>query len=292
MANIAQRIPRWSTKRIKLNSSLHRTKGLLRDLRLNTVCESARCPNISDCFSKPTATFMILGNVCSRQCSFCSVEKGAPMPPDKSEPERIAEAVKRLGLRHVVITSVTRDDLPDNGAGHFAEVIKELSKIQDSRFKIQIEVLTPDFNGSIDALKKVVAAGPHIFNHNLETVQRLYPSVRPQADYKRSLSVLKTAKEMAPAIYTKSGIMAGFGETEEEVINVMSDLRSVGCDIITIGQYLQPRKENLPVYEYVRLEVFERYKEIAEGQGFLRVASGPFVRSSFNAEEMIQNPSP
>ncbi len=289
MANTAQRIPRWSTKRIKLNSSLHKTKGLLRDLRLNTVCESARCPNISDCFSKPTATFMILGDVCSRQCNFCSVEKAAPMPPDISEPKRIAEAVKRLGLRHVVITSVTRDDLTDGGAGHFAEVIKEVFKIQDSKFKIQIEVLTPDFNGSIDALKKVVSAGPHIFNHNLETVPRLYPIVRPQADYKRSLMVLKNIKEMAPAIYTKSGIMLGFGEKEQEVIDVMKDLRGVGCDFITIGQYLQPRKGNLLVYEYIKPEVFERYKMIAEEMGFLRVASGPFVRSSFNAEEMISS---
>ncbi|MBI5044054.1 MAG: lipoyl synthase [Nitrospirae bacterium] len=287
MANIVQRIPKWSTKRIKLNSSLHKTKGLLRDLRLNTVCESARCPNISDCFSKPTATFMILGDVCSRQCSFCSVEKGVPMLPDASEPKRIAEAVKRLGLRHVVITSVTRDDLADGGAGHFADVIKELSMIDDSGFKIQIEVLTPDFRGSINALKNVVSAGPHIFNHNLETVPRLYSTVRPQADYKRSLEVLKNVKEMAPAIYTKSGIMVGFGETEQEVIDVMRDLRGVGCNFITIGQYLQPRKENLPVYEYIRPEVFERYKKIAEGLGFLRVASGPLVRSSFNAEEMI-----
>lgn len=289
MANIAQRIPKWSVKRIQLNPSLHKTKGLLRDLRLNTVCESARCPNISECFSKPTATFMILGDVCSRQCRFCSVEKGAAMPPDASEPKRIAEAVKRLGLRHVVITSVTRDDLLDGGAGHFAEVVKELFKIQDSKFKIQIEVLTPDFNGSIDALKKVAAAGPHIFNHNLETVPRLYSTVRPQADYKRSLMVLKNVKEMAPAIYTKSGIMLGLGETEQEVIDVMRDLRGVGCDFITIGQYLQPRKENLPVYEYIRPEVFERYKKIAEGLGFLRAASGPFVRSSFNAEEMISS---
>ncbi len=288
MANIAQRIPKWSTKRIKLNSSLHRTKGLLRDLRLNTVCESARCPNISDCFSKPTATFMILGNVCSRQCAFCSVEKGAPMPPDRAEPKRIAEAVKRLGLRHVVITSVTRDDLTDGGAGHFTEVISELRKFQISNLKFQIEVLTPDFNGSIDALKKVVAAGPHIFNHNLETVPRLYSIVRPQADYKSSLMILKNVKEMAPAIYTKSGIMVGLGETEQEVIDVMKDLRGVGCDFITIGQYLQPRKENLPVYEYIKPEVFERYKEIAEGLGFLRAASGSFVRSSFNAEEMVK----
>jgi lipoic acid synthetase len=286
MANTAQRIPRWSTKRIKLNSSLHKTKGLLRDLRLNTVCESARCPNISDCFSKPTATFMILGDVCSRQCNFCSVEKGAAIPPDATEPKRIAEAVKRLNLRHVVITSVTRDDLTDGGAGHFAEVIKEVFRIQDAGFNIQIEVLTPDFNGSTDALKKVISAGPQIFNHNLETVPRLYPIVRPQADYKRSLMVLKNVKEMAPAIFTKSGIMVGFGEEEQEVIDVMRDLRGFGCDFITIGQYLQPRKGNLPVYEYIKPEVFERYKEIAEGLGFLRVASGPFVRSSFNAEEM------
>jgi lipoic acid synthetase len=235
---------------------------------------------------------MILGDVCSRQCNFCSVEKGAAMPPDISEPKRIAEAVKRLGLRHVVITSVTRDDLADGGAGHFAEVIKELFKIQDSKFKIQIEVLTPDFNGSIDALKKVAAAGPHIFNHNLETVPRLYSTVRPQADYKRSLMVLKNIKEMASAIFTKSGIMVGFGEEEKEVIDVMRDLRGVGCDFITIGQYLQPRKENLPVYEYVKLEVFERYKVIAEGLGFLRVSSGPFVRSSFNAEEMLKKITP
>ncbi|MBI3354306.1 MAG: lipoyl synthase [Nitrospirae bacterium] len=284
MANIAQRIPKWSTKRVQINPSLHRTKGLLRDLRLNTVCESARCPNISDCFSKPTATFMILGDVCSRQCSFCSVKNGEPMPPDISEPERILEAVKRLNLKHVVITSVTRDDLSDGGARLFAEVVMRL---RDYNRSLIIEVLTPDFNGSKDALKKVIDARPHIFNHNMETVPKFYPIVRPQADYKRSLIVLKNIKEMSPAIYTKSGIMVGLGEAEKEVIDVMKDLRSVGCDFITIGQYLQPRKENLPVYEYVRPEVFDKYKEIAGEQGFLKVASGPFVRSSFNAEEMI-----
>lgn len=284
MANIAQRIPKWSTKRVQINPSLHRTKGLLRDLRLNTVCESARCPNISDCFSKPTATFMILGDVCSRQCSFCSVKNGEPMPPDISEPERILEAVKRLNLKHVVITSVTRDDLSDGGARLFAEVVMRL---RDYNRSLIIEVLTPDFNGSKDALKKVIDARPHIFNHNMETVPKFYPIVRPQADYKRSLIVLKNIKEMSPAIYTKSGIMVGLGEAEKEVIDVMKDLRSVGCDFITIGQYLQPRKENLPVYEYVRPEVFDKYKEIAGEQGFLKAASGPFVRSSFNAEEMI-----
>ncbi|MGA2193545.1 MAG: lipoyl synthase [Nitrospirota bacterium] len=278
-----QEVPAWARKKYNLGD-LAKVKLKLRELNLNTVCESARCPNIGECFSKPTATFMILGGTCTRRCGFCSVGKGVPEDIDPQEPGNIARAVGLLGLRHAVITSVTRDDLIDGGAGQFAAVVRALrEKFPD----LVIEVLTPDFRGSDDALRTVTDAGPGIFNHNVETVPRLYKKVRPQAVYERSLNVLKRAKEMAPGIYTKSGLMAGLGEAEDEVMNVMRDLRSAGCDLLTIGQYLRPTKENLEVAEHVRPEVFDKYAAAAREMGFVSVASAPFVRSSYNAEEVF-----
>ena len=278
-----ERIPAFARKKYNIGE-LAKVKAKLRELGLHTVCESARCPNIGECFKKPTATFMILGGTCTRRCGFCSVKKGATEPPNPAEPENIALAAGRLGLRHAVITSVTRDDLPDGGAGQFEAVIRILKKEFPG---MVVEVLTPDFMGDEAALRKVVMAGPHIFNHNLETAPRLYPRVRPQAVYARSLAVLRTAKAMRPDVYTKSGIMAGLGETEDEVVSVMRDLRDAGCDLLTIGQYLRPSRENLPVSEYVSPDVFEKYAQTGRSMGFLSVASAPFVRSSYNAEEVF-----
>jgi len=278
-----ERIPSYARKKYSLGD-LVAVKSQLRELGLHTVCESARCPNIGECFRKPTATFMILGDVCTRRCRFCSVGKGTVKPPDPDEPANIVEAVRRLGLRHTVITSVTRDDLPDGGASQFGEVVRLL---RENFPETVVEVLTPDFGGDGDSLRVVMDAGPHIFNHNLETVPRLYGTVRPQAVYARSLEVLKRAKEMRPESYTKSGIMVGLGETYEEVISVMRDLRSNNCDLITVGQYLRPMKENIEVSEYVKPEVFETYKEAALEMGFVSAACAPFVRSSYNAEEVF-----
>lgn len=284
------RLPEWikiTPKSLRLfndPNGLHDTKKILRRHGLVTVCEEARCPNMGNCFSKPTATFMILGSRCTRNCGFCNVESFFPLPVDPDEPEKIAIAAKEMGLRYVVITSVTRDDLPDGGASHFATTIRAIRKsLPDSR----IEVLTPDFKGSLDALRTVLEARPHVFNHNIETVPRLYKEVRPQADYKRSLKVLAMAKELFGG-KTKSGLMVGLGESFNEIIEVMKDLRRMDCDYITIGQYLRPSKKNLPVREYIRPEVFDRYAEIARGLGFKGVASGPLVRSSMNAEEMFK----
>ncbi len=228
---------------------------------------------------------MILGDRCTRNCGFCSVTPDSPQPPDPTEPERVAKAAAEMGLRYVVITSVTRDDLPDGGASQFRDTIL---KIRQFLPHAKVEVLTPDFRGNTEALKSVLEASPDVFNHNVETVPRLYPKVRPQADYKRSLMILKKAKEIAPRIPTKSGLMVGLGETFEEVVDVMKDLRECGCDILTIGQYLQPKKENLPVVEYIHPDVFEEYKRRAYSLGFKYVASSPLVRSSMNAEQMYQ----
>lgn len=284
------RIPEWikiTPKSLRLfgePNGLHDTKKILRSHRLVTVCEEARCPNMGDCFSKPTATFMILGSRCTRNCGFCNVESSMPSPVDPDEPERVAIAAKEMGLRYVVITSVTRDDLPDGGASHFATTIKAIRRYLPGS---GIEVLTPDFKGHYDALRTVLEAEPDVFNHNIETVPRLYNEVRPQADYERSLMVLGMAKESFRG-KTKSGLMVGLGEHFDEVIGVMKDLRRMDCDYITIGQYLRPSKENLPVREYIRPEVFDRYAEIARELGFKGIASGPLVRSSMNAEEMFK----
>jgi lipoyl synthase len=278
-----ERMPAFARKKYNIGE-LAAVKNKLRELGLHTVCESAKCPNIGECFKKPTATFMILGDICTRRCGFCSVKKGATLPPDPAEPGNIAIAVGKLGLKHAVITSVTRDDLPDGGAGQFEAVITVLKREFPG---LVVEVLTPDFKGDEAALRKVLEAGPHIFNHNLETVPRLYMKVRPQAVYGRSLKVLRAAKSFRPDVYVKSGIMAGLGERQDEVVSVMRDLRDSGCDLLTIGQYLRPSKENLRVEEYVPPEVFERYADAGKRMGFLSVASAPFVRSSYNAEEVF-----
>ncbi|MBF0592380.1 MAG: lipoyl synthase [Nitrospirae bacterium] len=260
------------------------TRQLLRGFRLNTVCEEARCPNRAHCFSKPTATFMILGSSCTRSCGFCSVNHAHPQPPDGAEPERVAQAAHALGLRHVVITSVTRDDLDDGGAGHFAMTVTALrAYLPDAT----IEVLTPDFKGNTEALTTVLDSAPDVFNHNVETVPSLYPVVRPQGQYQRSLKVLRVAKELYPRIKTKSGLMLGLGEGLDECLDVLSDLATTGCNLLTIGQYLQPGKENLPVVQYVHPDVFAQLKDAAMTMGFEFVASAPLVRSSYNAEEMI-----
>lgn len=277
------RLPEWI--KVKSFKELHDTKSVLRSYGLSTVCEEARCPNIRGCFSKPAATFMILGSACTRNCGFCSVESALPKPLDNDEPEKVAFAAKELGLRYVVITSVTRDDLPDGGAEHFARTVKAVRKhLPEAR----IEVLTPDFKGNHDALRVVIDSCPDVYNHNIETVPRLYPYVRTQANYSLSLNMLKTAKTFAPHITTKSGLMLGLGETFNEVITALNDLRSVGCDSVTIGQYLRPSRKNLPVREYVRPEMFGVYKDIALGKGFKYVASSPLVRSSMNAEEVYR----
>ena len=278
------RLPSWiKTKHV---SGLHSTKQILRSHGISTVCEEARCPNIGLCFSKPTATFLILGHRCTRQCGFCSVDSAfLPLdPPAADEPERVARTAQEMGLRYVVITSVTRDDLPDGGALHFARTTNALRDVLPDAV---IEVLIPDFKGDIGALKTVLHSGPDVMNHNVETVPRLYPLVRPQADYERSLHLLEIAKKEAPHIRIKSGIMVGLGETFDETVSVIRDLSSAGCDFLTIGQYLRPSKRNLPVVEYVAPLTFIHYREAALRMGFKGVASSPLVRSSMNAEEMF-----
>jgi len=279
---LRKRIPPWLIKKSFDISQLHGMKTLLRDKGLHTVCEEARCPNIGECFRKPTATFMIMGNTCTRKCRFCSVAKGNPKPLKQDEPIRIAEAVKELGLKHVVITSVTRDDLEDGGASHFSKIVEEVRKINKN---VVIEVLIPDFKGSQDSLSKVVFSKPDIINHNLETIARLYEEIRPGADYRRSLDLLKKAKEFHSGIIAKSGLMVGLGEEPEEVIKTLKDLRGSECDMVTIGQYLSPTKDSFPVEEYVQLETFEYYRKAGEEMGFKNIASAPFVRSSYMAEE-------
>lgn len=278
-----KRLPSWAKKTLGPAKALHEMKAILRKRGLHTVCESARCPNIGECFSKPTATFLILGDVCTRRCGFCSVEKRtAPLPVDPDEPGNIALTAKELALRHVVVTSVTRDDLPDGGAGQFALTIKA---IRDNISGILIEVLTPDFRGDEGALDTVLEARPDIFNHNLETVPSLYSIVRPQAGYRRSLDVLTRSKKAG--LITKSGIMVGLGERPGEVREVLSDLKNSGVDAVTIGQYLRPTRANLEVVEYVEPGVFKEYEEYGLSIGLRHVYSGPFVRSSYNAEKLM-----
>ncbi len=277
------RHPEWIKVQL---SGTHETKKILRYYKVSSVCEEARCPNQGRCFSNSTATFMILGDKCTRNCPFCAVESSSPLPPDIDEPERIADASLVLGLKFVVITSVTRDDLPDGGAGQFAKTIQA---IRQKNPEIKIEVLTPDFKGDINTLRTVLDAEPDVFNHNIETVPKLYPAVRPQADYMNSLNILKSAKTLYPDIKTKSGFMLGLGEKEHEVFSIMKDLKDAGCDFLTIGQYLRPRKKNLPVVEYIRPEVFEQYRIESLEMGFKAVASSPLTRSSINAEEMYYN---
>jgi len=257
-------------------------RELTRHLNLHTVCESAHCPNRPRCFAEGTATFMILGDICTRNCTFCAVKSGKPQAPDPREPEHIVEAVKELGLRYVVITSVTRDDLPDGGASHFAQTIKA---IQSYDARISVEVLVPDFSGSFSALPTVIDASPTVLNHNVETVPRLYPEVRPQANYQRSIDLLRRAKMLNSKLVTKSGLMLGLGETQQEVIEVMANLREADCDLLTIGQYLQPSLRHHKVVRYVPPEEFEEYQNIGREKGFISVTSAPLVRSSFHAAE-------
>ncbi|HEX6564218.1 MAG TPA: lipoyl synthase [Chthoniobacterales bacterium] len=274
--------PSWIKVRLPSNPVFFSTKALISDLRLHTVCESAQCPNRWECWSQGTATFMIAGERCTRACGFCAVSTAKPFALEPDEPERVVEAVLRLKLRHVVITAVARDDLKDGGANHFAQTI---SGIRSADPSIVIEVLVPDFNGREESLSEVLAAKPDIFNHNLETVERLTPYVRSRAKYRLSLSVLKRAKEIDPEVVTKSGIMLGLGESEPELFQAMDDLRESGVQVLTLGQYLRPTPQHLPVVEYISPETFETYREIGSSKGFEYVASGPLVRSSYHAAD-------
>ncbi len=279
------RHPEW----IKVKSTdMHQTKKLLRHHGVSTVCEEARCPNQGKCFSQSTATFMILGDKCTRNCAFCAVQSSKPVVPDPSEPVKVAEAAIALGLEYVVITSVTRDDLPDGGSSQFADTIRA---VRDRKKEMKIEVLTPDFKGDLSALKNVLNARPDVFNHNVETVPRFYSSVRPMADYLTSINLLKSAKAMNHGIKTKSGIMLGLGEHEEEVLSVMKDLVGAGCDFLTIGQYLRPRRNNIPVVEYIKPEIFEQYRIKGLEIGFKSVASSPLTRSSMDAGRLFEDHS-
>ncbi len=283
-AALPVRAPEWiRDKRLRL-SELHDVKSLMRRSTLSTVCEEARCPNRGECFSRGTATFLLLGDVCTRACGFCDIATGRPRPLDPLEPARVAAAARELRLSFVVLTSVDRDDLRDGGAAHFAAAIAALRRLDPAP---GIEVLTPDFRGRFDSLRVVVDARPDVFNHNVETIGRLYATVRRGASLDRSLGLLAAAKILDPELTTKSGMMLGFGETEAEVRELLGLLRDAGVDIVTIGQYLRPSRENLPVVEYVRPEVFERHRETGERMGFRHVFSGPFVRSSYRAEEAL-----
>lgn len=276
------RKPDWIKVRLPSNPVFFSTKALVADLNLHTVCESAQCPNRWECWSQGTATFMIAGERCTRACGFCAVSTAKPFALEQDEPERVAEAVRRLALKHVVITAVARDDLADGGAGHFARTIEAIRKLDRA---IVIEVLTPDFNGKEFALKMVLEARPHVFNHNLETVERLTPLVRSRAKYRLSLEFLRQAKELSPGVVTKSGLMLGLGESETELFQAMDDLREARVQVLTLGQYLRPTPQHLPVVEYIRPETFDFYGEIARGKGFEFVASGPLVRSSYHAAD-------
>ncbi|MBI3876992.1 MAG: lipoyl synthase [Verrucomicrobia bacterium] len=277
------RLPEWLRLPLPTSDTFARTRNLLDDLKLHTVCESAKCPNHWECWSRGTATFMIAGDRCTRACGFCAVSTAKPFALEADEPARVAEATRRMGLKHVVITAVARDDLADGGAEHFRQTIEAVRAACPG---IVIEVLVPDFNEKDSAIEAVLAAAPEIFNHNLETVRRLTPSVRSRATYDRSLSVLAKVKERAnERIVTKSGLMLGLGETEPELFTAMADLRRANCDVLTLGQYLQPTRAHLPVVEFIPPAKFAEYKEIAEKMGFLHVASGPLVRSSYHADD-------
>jgi len=280
-----ERKPEWLRIKVRGGQNNAYVENMLERFNLNTVCEEANCPNRMECFGRNTATFMILGNNCTRNCTFCNVTKKKPEPVNQDEPLNISRAVRELGLAHVVITSVTRDDLPDGGAGHFYNVIRS---IKENNLDVTVEVLIPDFKGSLESLRTVIEAKPDIINHNVETVPRLYPEVRPMAVYERSLELLERVKKIDEGIYTKSGIMVGLGEKKEEVLAVFDDLRKAGCDFLTIGQYLAPSKKHHPVVEYIHLDVFREYKEIALEKGFLNVASAPLVRSSYDAAKMLR----
>ncbi len=279
----AKRMPEWMRRPLAAPGRAAHVRSVLEELDLNTVCASARCPNRGECFASGTATFLVLGDVCTRDCRFCAVGSGEVHRPDGDEPARVGEAARRMELDHVVITMVTRDDLPDGGAAHVAAVV---SAVRQDRPGCRVEVLTSDFAGDASAIDTVVAAGPDVFNHNVETVPRLYPSVRPEADYARSLAVLSRVAGAAGGPPTKSGLMVGLGESEEEVVSVLGDLRGAGVGIVTIGQYLRPGPGHLPVERFVEPAVFDRFADEARSLGFSGVASAPFVRSSYHAASL------
>jgi lipoic acid synthetase len=281
-----RRLPGWLRRQLPIGNSNHATARLLEELGLETVCDNAKCPNRMECYAHKTATFMILGNVCTRACSFCAVSRGEPAPPADDEPSRLAEAAARLGLRHVVITSVTRDDLPDGGGEHFYQCIQAVRR----RTGATVEVLTPDFIHAPAAIDRVLEAGPEVFNHNTETVPRLYRQVRgPRSSYRWTLALLRHVRRVAPAVLVKSGLMLGLGESRDELLDVLADLRDAGCQLLTLGQYLQPHTRRfLPVVRYITPQEFVELGELARQMGFSQVASGPFVRSSYHARDMAQ----
>lgn len=278
--------PDWLKVRFTVNADFRDLRKIVGDNRLHTVCQSARCPNQSDCWQRRTATLMILGNACTRNCRFCAVETGKPAPVDPDEPSKAGKAVNLMGLKYAVVTSVTRDDLPDGGAAVWAETIREIRRQNPD---CKVEVLIPDFRGDISALETVLNAEPDILGHNLETVRSLYPLARPQADYDRSLRIITESKKRGAV--TKTGIMVGLGETCEQILELMNDVLSAGCDILTIGQYLQPTKDHLPVERYITPDEFEFYRQDGVRRGFRAVYSGPLVRSSFHAEEVQKSVS-
>jgi len=276
------RHPEWLRVSIAGGENYVKVKTILRKAKLHTICEEAKCPNIAECFGNGTATFLILGDTCTRNCSYCNVKHGKPLPLNPLEPMEVAESVKTLGLKYAVITSVTRDDLPDGGASVFHETVMEIKRLNKG---CGVEVLIPDFQGKKESLKKIVDAKPDVINHNIEVVKELFPKIRPQGDYRRSLSVLKTVKDMDGRAITKSGFMVGLGETDEQILNTLQDLRENNVDILTIGQYLQPSREHVEVKKYYTPEEFNGFKEAALEMGFKYVESGPLVRSSYHAEQ-------
>jgi len=281
--------PAWLRRKLPSGPAYERIRSMIDKGRLHTVCQEANCPNQFECFSAHTATFLIMGGTCTRNCRFCNIDGGLPGPLDPDEPRRVAQAAADMKLRYVVVTSVTRDDLPDGGSAHFAATIRALrEKIAD----VQVEVLIPDFQGDREALETVMAARPDVLNHNMETVARLYPTVRPEADYRRSLELLARVPQIDPAIPAKSGIMLGLGESGDEVRQTIADIHETGCRMLTIGQYLQPTAKHLPVIEFVPPEAFDRWRRVALEIGFDKVASGPFVRSSYHAGEMYSDKQP
>lgn len=279
-----QRLPDWIKRGIIDTEKTKFVRGILKKHNLNTVCDGARCPNKGECYAKKTATFMILGNICTRNCRFCSVDNNTPELINNAEPELVAKAIQELELKYAVITSVTRDDLSDGGASHFANTIKE---IQNLTPEVKIEVLTPDFQGDTKAIDKVIQAKPNVFNHNIETIKRLYPIARPQADYERSLEFLAYIKSQSSEIHTKSGFMIGLGETDEEITELLYDLKKHKCDIVTIGQYIQPTKKHLKVEKYYTPQEFENFKQVAIEIGIKFPVSSPLARSSYKASEVI-----
>lgn len=284
----SQRLPDWMVRPLSQGRHLNEVRRTLSRLRLHTVCESAECPNMGECFSRRTATFMIMGNTCTRHCGFCAVEKGCPEPLDPDEPARVAEAAGCLGLDHVVITSVTRDDLPDGGANHFAETIRAIHQVDRNA---SVEVLVPDFAGSEESVETVAQEYPDVFNHNLETVPRLYKEIRPEAEYQRSLGVLRAVKQIDPNMVTKSGLMLGLGETSSELVDVLKDLRQAGCDILTLGQYLRPSNNHAPVMRFIPPEEFSYLAAKGKELGFRGVVAAPLVRSSYKSGELFKQVS-